>query len=95
MGVTLEIAIDVNPTEYKLDEIQLLTSDDQYIVRKESLINHKAGDIITWAKLQKVWYDIHVKRTGGEPYIKKGFYLNEDTTLKLSTIINGKLPSPY
>ena len=95
MGVSITILCDIDPMAYHLDEVALHAANSDFKLRSANLINVRVGETIVWEKVQRLWYDLYLKDKLGKKYVMKGFYLDADKTIKLTDILNSKLPMPY
>ena len=97
MGAQLTIQLDMEPANKNLIEVSLRTAGggQNMIIRQADLRKYKKGEDVVWTGLGFVWYDIYLKDISGNyPYVMKGKYMTKNTIVRLSDIINNKLPTP-
>ena len=92
MGSRLTVEVDVEPTEYNLTDVAVMTAGKGFVVRSASLADTKKGEEVAW-EVGKVWYDISLRDVyGNYPYTLKGLYCGTRRRIKVSDIMKGKAP---
>ena len=96
-NVTVIIEINLDPSEFKLDEISLWTAGRGFRIKATNIRYKKIGDEVVWNKLENVWYDILIKNIEGKYiYTYKGHYTTGKTIIRLSDIMDRQiLPQSY
>ena len=92
MGSRLTVEIDIEPAEYNLTDIAVMTAGKGFVVRSASLTDMNKGEEVAW-EVGKVWYDISLRDNNGNyPYTLKGLYCGTKRRIKVSDIMRGKGP---